>query len=227
MGMSIPYVAGGRTAQKSRTGKALVDAARALIAAGRTPTVEEAAAKAGISRTTAYRYFRRQRDLLAAAFPFIEMPSLLTNTASPDVAARVDEVLDRYLRVMLDNEPAVRTALRLSLEDPKAAPPLLRRGRALPWIRQALEPARPALGDAGIHRLATAIRAIAGIEAFVWLTDVAQMARPDAVELMKWSAQGVLRAALSEHAASRNPTRRSPRPSAIPKRQIRRRSRET
>jgi AcrR family transcriptional regulator len=202
--MSIPYVAGGRTAQKSRTGKALIAATRALIAAGRTPTVEEAAAEAGISRTTAYRYFPRQRDLLTAAFPFIEMPSLLPDTAPPDAGARLDQALDRYLRVMLDNEQALRTALRLSLEDPKGTRPLLRRGRALPWIQQALEPVRSTLGDAGIRRLATAIRAIAGIEAFVWLTDVADMARPDAVELMKWSAQGVLRAALSEHTTSRS-----------------------
>ena len=198
MGMSIPYVAGGRTAQKSRTGKALIDAARALLARGQTPTVEEAAAEAGISRTTAYRYFPNQRDLLTDAFPFIEMPSLLPDTAPSDTAARLDYVLDRYLRVMLDNEAALRTALRLSLEDPKAARPLLRRGRALPWIQQALEPARATLGGARFNRLALAIRATAGIEALVWLTDVGKMARRDAVDLMKWSAQAMLKAALSE-----------------------------
>ena len=43
MGMSIPYEATGRTQQKLRTRRALIDAARALIAGGATPTVEEAA----------------------------------------------------------------------------------------------------------------------------------------------------------------------------------------
>ena len=52
-----PYESTGRTAQKNRTRKALIDAARALIVSGITPTVEDAAAAASISRTTAYRYF--------------------------------------------------------------------------------------------------------------------------------------------------------------------------
>jgi len=212
MGMSIPYTASGRTAQKSRTEKQLIEAARGLVAGGNTPTVEEAAAKAGISRTTAYRYFPNQRGLLIAAFPFIEMPSLLPNTAPPDAAQRLDYVLDRYLRFTLDNEPALRMALWLSLDDRTESRPLLRRGRTLTWIRQALEPARPALGDAGVDRLATAIRAIAGIESLVWMTDVAQMPRRDAVDLMKWSARALLSAAINEGVATRSPARRKQRP---------------
>ena len=67
MNMSIPYEALGRTRQKERTRGALIAAARELVAQGTTPTVEEAAAAASISRTTAYRYFPNQRALLAAA----------------------------------------------------------------------------------------------------------------------------------------------------------------
>jgi AcrR family transcriptional regulator len=213
MGMSSPYTAGGRSAQKSRTEKALVVAARALMTGGMTPTVEEAAAEAGISRTTAYRYFPNQRDLFIAAFPFVEMPSLLPATAPPDAAGRLDYVLDRYLRVMLDNEPALRAALRVSLEEHQKARPLLRRGRALPWIREALEPVRSTLGHDGIDRLAKAIRAIAGIEAFVWLTDVAALSKSDAIDLMKWSAHAVLRTAQSAPPPIRakSPRRRSKR----------------
>ena len=69
MVMSMPYVATGRTRQKERTRKALVAAARGLVAEGKTPTVEEAASAADISRTTAYRYFPSQRMLLVAAHP--------------------------------------------------------------------------------------------------------------------------------------------------------------
>src|SRR5262245_23364797 len=53
-----PYEATGRTHQKHRTRDALIAAARELVAKGLTPTVEEAAAAAAISRTTAYRYFQ-------------------------------------------------------------------------------------------------------------------------------------------------------------------------
>ena len=66
--MSTPYEATGRTEQKRRTRDVLVAAARDLVASGITPTVEQAAAAAVISRPTAYRYFPNQRTLLAAAY---------------------------------------------------------------------------------------------------------------------------------------------------------------
>jgi len=196
--VSTGYELNGRVAQKRRTREALIEAARHLIAAGGVvPTVEAAAEAASISRTTAYRYFPRQRDLLLEAFPVIEIHSLLPQDASRDVRVRLERVLEGYLRIMLDNEQALRTALRLSLEDPKAAPPLLRRGRALPWIEEALAPARPKLGARNTERLAKAIRAAAGIESFVWLTDVAKLSRRDAVDLMKSSAHAILHAGLA------------------------------
>ena len=69
--VTMPYESSGRTAQKSRTRLALVVATRELLAAGLTPKVEDAAERAGISRTTAYRYFPNQRSLLMAAHPTI------------------------------------------------------------------------------------------------------------------------------------------------------------
>src|SRR5687768_11816512 len=89
MSGSESYESTGRTAQKMRTRKALVDAARALIVSGVTPTVEEAADAASISRTTAYRYFPNQRDLLIAAYPEIELPSLLGDHPPDAVEARL------------------------------------------------------------------------------------------------------------------------------------------
>ena len=65
--VSTAYELNGRTNQKRRTRDALVAAARSIVAEGRTPTVEEVAESASISRTTAYRYFPNQRALLAAA----------------------------------------------------------------------------------------------------------------------------------------------------------------
>lgn len=67
----------GRIAQKRRTREALIAAARSLIADGQTPTVAAAAASASISRTTAYRYFESQRELLVAAHPETAATSLL------------------------------------------------------------------------------------------------------------------------------------------------------
>ncbi len=42
-----------------------------------------------------------------------------------------------------------------------------------------------------------AIRSAVGIEAMVWLTDVAGLSRADAARLMQWSAQALLREAVT------------------------------
>src|SRR5215212_5318440 len=81
IGMSIPYELTGRIHQKARTRAALLEATRALLAEGVSPTVEQAADRAAISRTTAYRYFANQRALLTAVYPEIAERSLLDTDA--------------------------------------------------------------------------------------------------------------------------------------------------
>ena len=49
-----------------------------------------------------------------------------------------------------------------------------------------------------LRRLVLAIRSAAGIEALVWLTDVGHLSRSQAVEVMKWSAQALLRVAVMD-----------------------------
>src|ERR1700704_949059 len=114
--MSMPYESHGRAGQKGRTRSALISATRALVAKGVTPTVEAAAAAALISRTTAYRYFSSQRDLLIAAHPEIEMTSMLPPKPPEDPESRLEAVLREFHRMILDTELQQRTALRLSLE---------------------------------------------------------------------------------------------------------------
>src|SRR6266852_4956461 len=173
--MSIPYEQSGRARQKQRTRAALVAAARELVAEGQTPTVDDAASKASISRTTAYRYFPNQRALLVAAHPEIEVRSLLPETAPSDVAARLDAVITSFLHLIVDTESQQRTMLRLSLEPDTArrGDLPLRKGRAIGWIGEALSPLRGQLTDRDLRRLILAIRSAAGIEALVWLTDIA------------------------------------------------------
>jgi AcrR family transcriptional regulator len=196
--VSIPYEAGGRTRQKQRTRDTLVAAARELVADGVTPTVEQAAAAAAVSRPTAYRYFPNQRALLAAAHPETAASSLLPADPPADAADRLAAVLDAFTALIIETEDQQRTMLRLSLEAApaeRAALPL-RQGRAIAWIEEALEPLRDQLPERSVHQLAIAIRSAVGIEALTWLTDVAKLPQPEAVRLMKWSAQSLLHAAL-------------------------------
>ena len=199
MGMSIPYELSGRTRQKLQTRDALIDATRQLIAEGLTPTVEDAAAQAGISRTTAYRYFSNQRAILIAAHPEIERKSLLGANASRDPAERLGAVLDEFFRITLETEPQLRMALRLSLDrGPAPNDNSLRRGRAVGWIEDALAPLLGKLSKQEIRRLALGIRSAAGIEALVWLTDVGRLSRAQAVEIMRSSALALFRVAVSD-----------------------------
>ena len=205
MSRSEQYESTGRTAQKMRTRKALIDAARTLIVSGVTPTVEEAADAASISRTTAYRYFPNQKDLLVAAYPEIEPKSLLGDHPPETAEARLDMVVAQYLRQTIDNEPALRAALRLSLspDGTHREKLLLRQGRVITWLKDALEPLRGRLSEQAIERLVYAIRASVGIESLVWLCDVANLSRDQAKDLMMWSARALLHSTLAE--ANLNP----------------------
>ena len=200
MGTTTPYELTGRTHQKARTRAAMVDATRALLAEGIAPTVEQAAARAAVSRTTAYRYFSNQRALLIASYPELDMPSLLAADAPADPAARLELVTERIASQMLEHEPELRAMLRLSLElpppDRDALP--LRRGRVIGWIEDALAPLQGRIRADELHRLVLAIRATIGIEALVWLTDVGGLSRDDAADLMRSSARTLLRSALTD-----------------------------
>jgi AcrR family transcriptional regulator len=191
----VPYEDGGRREQKARTREALVSATRALLAEGATPRVEDAAARAGMSRTTAYRYFPNQRSLLLAAHPEIEKRTLLPDPPPLEPQARLAAAVDGLIDITIDWEQQLRASLRLSLE-PDAGLQPLRQGRAIGWIEDALAPLRESRPAVDLHRLALAVRSATGIESLVWLTDVAGLSREDSADLMRWSARAMLRAAL-------------------------------
>ena len=95
----------------------------------------------------------------------------------------------------------MRAQLRVSLDSassPDALP--FRQGRGIGWIQEALEPLRDRLTEHQLRNLTFAIRATLGIEALVWLTDVAGLTRAEATELMRASARTLLQAAITDSA---------------------------
>ena len=84
----------GRSRQKLRTRRALIEAAGALIREGRTVTIAEAAEAAEVSLATAYRYFSSPQELL-------QETRLLIRT--PDVTADLPAAL---VPVLVLGEPA-------------------------------------------------------------------------------------------------------------------------
>lgn len=198
LSMSISYEETGRTAQKARTRAALVRAARELLQEGTTPSIEETAEVASISRATAYRYFPNQEALLVAAHPEVEAPSLLGEEPPTAPEARLDLVVRRLAAIFLEAEESYRVMLRLSLE-PDAGERgqlTLRQGRRYLWLEDALEPLRDRVGKPEFGRLIDALATVAGIEALVTLTDLGGLTRDEAVDVMRWSARSLLRATL-------------------------------
>lgn len=95
----------------------------------------------------------------------------------------------------------------------------MRRGVAdvLPEVGLRVDPARlvPELLDLDVRRLAVAIRAVTGIEAFVWLVDVARVPRDEAVALLLgrgWRCCGPRSAAPHPADTTRRPVRGRSRP---------------
>ncbi len=200
--MSTPPPTTGRVNQKNRTRNALIAAARELVADGETPTVEQTATRAEVSRTTAYRYFPTQGDLLVAAHPEIGAESLLPDPAPSAVEERLSAVIAAFLEIVAATEVQQRSMLRLSLdlavdEDRRRQLPL-RQGRAIGWIEEALAPLSGRLTADQVHQLALAIRSVAGIEALVWLTDVGGLSTQAADAVMAWSSRALLSAALKD-----------------------------
>jgi AcrR family transcriptional regulator len=192
----------GRVHQKARTRDSLIRATRQLLAAGDTPTVEQVAAAASISRATAYRYFPNQRALLVASYPEIADSSLLGPDPPADAAARLEIVAEAIARQAVEHESELRAMLRLSLEPdmPRREDLPFRVGRRIAWVADALTPLRGRLPDRELDRLVLAVASAVGIDALVWLTDIAGLSRPQAVELMRWSARSLLQAALAGRA---------------------------
>jgi AcrR family transcriptional regulator len=199
MDKSIPYERTGRTQQKARTRAALVAGARQWLAEGVTPTVEQAADRAEIARTTAYRYFPNQRALLVATYPDVAATSLLGPAPPSDPAARLEIVTEAIMRGVLEHEPELRAQLRLSLEPgpPERDALPFRQGRAILWLDDALAPLRGRLPEPELRRLVLAIRASLGIEALVWLRDIAGLSGEEAADLLRSTARTLLRAAIA------------------------------
>ena len=211
MVMSVPYEATGRRQQKSRTRQALVEATRGLLAEGLTPRVEDAAERSGISRTTAYRYFPNQRALLVAAQPQIQPETLLDDDAPADPRARLDAFMAAFTSYNFQWEAQLRAALRLSLEQ-GVERPLLRQGQAVRWLEDALAPLGRSHPHLDRRELAVAIRSATGIEALIWLRDIAGQSPQQAARTVRQTARALLDSALRQRTPQGGSRATRPRP---------------
>jgi AcrR family transcriptional regulator len=200
-----------RANQKARTRAAIVEAARRLDDADdKAPTVARAAAAAGVSRATAYRYFPTQESL---AVELADMPRLtedaeavLARLETDDVEERLLRLLDTFNPIVFAAEEQMRRALRVYLDTWLRAargadePPVLRVGRRMQWLEQVLEPA--GLPEDARRHLQAALSLTIGGDSMVIMKDVCGLDDEAALEVLRWTAVALLRAGIAEASAS-------------------------
>jgi AcrR family transcriptional regulator len=192
----------GRANQRRRTRKDLLEAAGRLLREGRTPSLEEVAEAALVSRATAYRYFPSMEALLREAALDVQTPdaqTLFAGEADTNPLARlekVDAVLEETLQA---NEPAFRMMLAHALErivrgeGGGGAP--VRQNRRSPLIDAALEPARDQLDPKAVRLLAQALAIVIGTESMVVTKDVLQLSEAEARKVRRWAIRALVSAA--------------------------------
>ena len=204
----------GRRNQRSRTRKDLLEAAARLVKQGRTPSLEEIAEEALVSRATAYRYFPNVEALLVEASLDIATPradELFHDADTADPVARV-QMVDTVLHdVILANEAPLRMmlvhALQYGMRDVPEGETPLRQNRRLPLIEAALQPARDWLGAGAFETLSRALALIVGTEGMIVIKDVLQLADADARNVKHWAIRALVEAALAEARAGPSPAR--------------------
>jgi AcrR family transcriptional regulator len=185
---------GLRHRQRSRTRKALLDAAAELVRQGRQPTVAEVAEVGEVSRATAYRYFPSQESLLAQIRMFApEGPvdtfhRLVLETADP--VERVGVLARHVSQWAVDNEVALRTMVRLSL-DP--ATHVRRPGYRIQWIAEALQPLEGKIERRTLESLANALTIVLGIDPVIPLRDFAKLSPEQTIQVIEWTARMLVR----------------------------------
>jgi AcrR family transcriptional regulator len=190
----------GRPNQRRRTRKDLLQAAARLMKAGRSPSLEEIAEAALVSRATAYRYFPNVEALLLEAALDLAMPDTeaIFRDAPADPVARLDRVDGTLHDMSVANEAALRMMLAHSLQrglkDADDGVPK-RQNRRTPLIELALEPSRGEFTPASLDVLAKALALIIGTEAMVVFRDVLQLEPEEARAVKRWAIGALVAAA--------------------------------
>jgi AcrR family transcriptional regulator len=195
----------GRAAQRRRTREAILVATKALVAQGRTPSIDDVATAADVSRRTIYMYFPTLDQLLVDATsgllgertiePLLDSPRL-----GDDPVTRVDRFAQSLLELAPEALPLARKMFRLTVENeppPTSAP---RGYRRVEWITRVLAPLRGQLTSEQFDRLVAALTVVLGWESMIVLRDNLGLGPADEQRVLRWAAGALVTAMLDEAA---------------------------
>jgi AcrR family transcriptional regulator len=173
----------------------MVRTASKMLRNDMSPSVSDVAEAAGVSRSTAYRYFPTQADMLRAVVAEALGPILQWQEAEATSAALLTSLYRTAFPRLFEHEATFRAALRQSLEN-NAAEASLGRGHRRDLLARTV--AKADLPAAQRPRLLQALSLTFGVEAVVVLKDIWGLDNKAAEEVALWAAQALLEAALKE-----------------------------
>ncbi len=201
----------GRTNQRHRTRKELLQAASRLMKQGQKPTLDEVAEEALVSRATAYRYFPRVEALLVEASLDLATPdaeALFAGDDTTDPVARVERVDKMLHELTLANDTQLRMMLMYSLERSidvgRDGEGPVRQNRRTPLLAAALAPARGQFTPTGLDMLTKTLAVLVGVDALVVFKDVLQLEDREARKVKRWAIRALLEAAKKETSSARS-----------------------
>ncbi|MFI6625675.1 TetR/AcrR family transcriptional regulator [Streptomyces sp. NPDC050528] len=197
----------GRSRQKLRTRRALIEAAGALIREGRAVTIAEAAETAEVSLATAYRYFSSPQELLQETQLLVRIPDVTADLPA-DPAERLDTLITRVAELQFGDEAVWRALVRAGLErwfaqrehvHEHGEPEIPTRNQTrLGHTRTALEPLADTLPPELHRRLTMAVTLVYGVEALIATRDACGLDPEEAQDVMRWAASALLEKAIRE-----------------------------
>jgi len=200
---SVPKPGPGRVAQRNRTRRAIVEAAKKLMESGASPSMAEIAEAAEVSRRTLYMYFPTLEQLLIdATLGAISQNSIdpvIAESASKNPVERVEQLSRAMNRHSGETMRLGRALIRLTVEgdEPQAGGP--RRGyRRVQWIEKALAPAREKLTSKEFERLVSALCVLIGWEPMITLKDTRGLSQEAADDALVFAVKAVVEKALRE-----------------------------
>lgn len=198
------YESVGRTSQKMRTRNTLKAAASELIAAGQQPTVAEVAEAAGISKSTAYRYFPSQElmyaEVVLLATVGADRQQVHQAAQGPgDAGSRLDRVIRADHAFTVKHEHALRAGTRaflLLIESYPEAP--IEPSHRLRYLTTALEPLAGHVSALAMRRLVAALSMCVGLEAALATQVSCGLSPAESEEVKRWAAAALLQATLQD-----------------------------